>query len=80
MYDDETIDNENDDQENFQIQSIENEKKYMCLYDFVSSLYKTTMNATDSKYINKAPPKIQYESNQKGRPRNQRFLFQEQHP
>jgi hypothetical protein len=52
----------------------------MCLYDFVSTLYKKKMNAADSKYMNKVPPKIQHESNQKGRPRNERFLFQEQHP
>ena len=98
MYDDETIDNENNDQENFQIQSIENEKKYVlvntridyqyrpnvlnniCLYDFVSTLYKRKINATDSKYIYKISPETQHESKQKGRPRNERFIFQEQHP
>ncbi len=57
-YEDGTIDNENNDEENFQIQTTENDKKYvlvntridyqyrsdnlnnMCLYNFVSRLYK----------------------------------------
>jgi hypothetical protein len=97
-YDDETIDNENDDEEHFQIQSTENDKKYvlvntridyqyrsdnlnnMCLYDFVSMLYKKKMNATDVKYLSKAQISIEEEGNKKGRPANERYPFQKQHP
>src|ERR1044071_8805848 len=89
VYDDETIDNENNDEEHFQIQSAENEKKYvlvntridyqyrsdnlnnMCLYDFVSILYKKKMNATDVKYLSKTAVSIE-EGNKRGRPANER--------
>jgi hypothetical protein len=96
--DDEPIDDENNDEENFQIQSVDNEKKYvlvntridyqyrsdilnkMCLYDFVSTLYKKKMNVTDLKYISKMAPPTEDETNKKGRPHNERYLFQKQHP
>jgi hypothetical protein len=69
IYDDETANDENNDEEHFQIQSAENDKNYvlvntridyqyrsdilngMCLYDFVSTVYKKKMNAADLKYF-----------------------------
>ncbi|CAF2763621.1 unnamed protein product [Rotaria sp. Silwood2] len=98
MYDDETIDNDNNDEEHFQIQSVEDDKKYvlvntridyqyrsdnlnrMCLYDFVSIFYKKKMNSTDLKYLSKIAGSIEEKITQKGRPPNERFLFQKQHP
>jgi hypothetical protein len=98
VYDDDTIDNENNEEEHFQIQSTENDKKYvlvntridyqyrsdvlnnMCLYDFVSVLYKKKMNATDVKYLSKTAVPLEEEGTQKGRPANERYPFQKQHP
>ncbi len=98
VYDDETIDNENNDEEHFQIQSTENDKKYvlvntridyqyrsdnlndMCLYDFVSTLYKKKMNATDVKYLSKTTVSVEEEGSRKGRPANERYPLQQQHP
>ena len=98
IYDDDTIDHENNDEEHFQIQSTENEKTYilvntrvdyqyrsdvlnnMCLYDFVSILYKKKMNATDVKYLSKSAVQVEEASNQRGRPANVRYSFQKQHP
>ena len=37
----------------------------MCLYDFVSLLYKKKMNATDVKYLSKTPVLIEEERNKK---------------
>jgi hypothetical protein len=69
VYDDEILDIENDGEEQFQVQSSENDKNFvfvntridyqyrsdllknMCLYDFVSTLYKKKMNTTDMKYL-----------------------------
>jgi hypothetical protein len=97
-YDDEAIDNDNNDEEQFQIQSTEHDKKYvlvntridyqyrsdnlnrMCLYDFVSIFYKKKMNSTDLKYLSKIAGSIEEKINRKGRPPNERFLFQKQHP
>ncbi|CAF1143003.1 unnamed protein product [Rotaria sordida] len=96
--DDEAIDNENNDEEHFQIQLAENDKKYvlvntridyqyrsdilndMCLYDFVSALYKKKMNATDLKYLSKTTVPVEEDISGKGRPPNERFPFQKQHP
>ncbi|CAF4390791.1 unnamed protein product [Rotaria sp. Silwood2] len=98
IYDDETIDNDNNDEEHFQIQSAEYDKKYvlvntridyqyrsdnlnrMCLYDFVGIFYKKKMNSIDLKYLFKIAGSIEEKINQKGRPPNERFLFQKQHP
>ncbi|CAF3690400.1 unnamed protein product [Rotaria sp. Silwood1] len=98
VYDDETINDENNDEEHFQIQSAENDKKYvlvntridyqyhsdilnnMCLYDFVSTLYKKKMNATDLKYLSSNTVSLEEEGNQRGRPANERYPFQKQHP
>jgi hypothetical protein len=98
VYDDETIDNENNDEEQFQIQSAENDKKYVlvntridyqyrsailnniCLYDFVSILYKKKMNATDVKYLSKTAVPLEEDMNRRGRPANERYPFQNQHP
>jgi len=97
-YDDGPIDNENNDEENFQIQTADNDKKYvlvntridyqyrcnnlnkMCLYNFVSKLYKKKMNAADLKHLSKAAESMEEETSQRGRPAHQRFPFQEQHP
>ncbi|CAF2710486.1 unnamed protein product [Rotaria sp. Silwood2] len=97
-YYDEAIDNDNSDEEHFQIQSTEHDKKYvlvstridfqyrsdnlnrMCLYDFVSIFCKKEMNSTDLKYLSKIVGSIEEKINQKGRPPNERFLFQKQHP
>ena len=40
MYDDETIDNENNEDENFQIQSAENEKKYVLVNTRIDYQYR----------------------------------------
>ena len=98
VYDDETIDIENNDEEHFQIQSAENEKKYVlvntridyqyrsdrlsnvCLYDFVSTFYKKKMNESDLKYLSNVAATTKGKSDQKGRPPNERFPFQKQHP
>ncbi|CAF4198051.1 unnamed protein product, partial [Rotaria sordida] len=52
----------------------------ICLYDFVSILYKKKMNATDMKYLSKTALPQEKEPNQTGRPPNERFPFQNQHP
>lgn len=98
VYDDNTIDNENNSEEQFQIQSTENDKTYVlvntridyqyrsdvlndiCLYDFVSILYKKKMTAADVKYSSKTSIPLEETSNQKGRPANLRYSFQKSHP
>ncbi|CAF4753405.1 unnamed protein product [Rotaria sp. Silwood1] len=98
VYDGEAIDDENNDEEHFQIQSTENDKKYvlintridyqyrsdilndMCLYDFVSTLYKKNMNTTDLKYLSEAAASMKDKINEKVRPHNERYPFQKQHP
>ena len=52
----------------------------MCLYDFVSSIYKKKMNASDVKYLSKNMISREKEDNQRGRPVNERYPFQRQHP
>ncbi|CAF4213337.1 unnamed protein product, partial [Rotaria magnacalcarata] len=100
VYDnEETIDgDDNNDEEHFQIQSTESDKKYVlvntrvdyqyrseilkdiCVYDFVSTLYKKKMTATDLKYLSKTAVSIEENVNQKGLPPNERYPFQNQHP
>ena len=98
VYDDETSNNEKNDEEDFQIQSAENDNSYvlvntridyqyrsdtlknMCLYDFVSILYKKKMNTTDLKYLSKTAVPVEENVNKKGRPPNERYSFQKQHP
>ena len=98
VFDDETVDNENNNEEEFQIQSTENNKTYvlvntridyqyrsdnlnnLCLYNFVSILYKKKINAMDLKYLAKAGKSIKEKFNQKGRSPNERYPFQKQHP
>lgn len=95
--DDSTIDGENNDEELFQVQSGENDKKFvlvntridyqyrsanlnnMCVYDFVSTLYKKKMNTTDAKYLSNIAESVE-DVNQRGRPPNERYPFLEQHP
>ncbi|CAF3048819.1 unnamed protein product, partial [Rotaria socialis] len=79
VYDkEEAIDgDDNNDEEHFQIQSAESDKKYalvntrvdyqyrfeilkdICLYDFVNTLYKKKMTATDLKYLSKTAVSIE---------------------
>ena len=98
IYDDETINNEKNDEEDFQIQPAENDNSYvlvntridyqyrsdtlknMCLYDFVSILYNKKMNTTDLKYLSKTAVPVEENVNKKGRPPNERYSFQKQHP
>ena len=98
VFDDEAINDENNDEEHFQIQSTDNDNSYvlvntrvdyqyrsdilknMCLYDFVSILYKKKINSTDVNYLSKSSTSIEKNDNQKGRPPNERYTFQKQHP
>ena len=96
--DDEPIDTESINEEDFQIQLTENDKRYvlvntridyqhrsdklnkMCLYDFVSILYKKKMNPSDLKHLFKTAVSMEEKANEKGRPPNERYSFQKQHP
>ena len=98
VYDDETANHENDDEEQFQIQTGANDNNYvlvntridyqhrsdifnsMCLYDFVSTMYKKTMNAADLKYLTRVAAPSDETVHRKGRPPNKRYPFQNQHP
>ncbi|CAF1089809.1 unnamed protein product [Rotaria sordida] len=51
-----------------------------CLYDFSSTFYKKKVNETDLKYLSKSSTTEKRQDNQKGRPSNERFSFQEEHP
>ena len=52
----------------------------MCLYGFVSSLYKKKMNAADRKYLTRVTAPSDETAHQKGHPPNKRYSFQKQHP
>lgn len=52
----------------------------MCLYDFISTLYKKKINSTDLKYLASNITSIQENQNMEGRPLSKRFSFQKQHP
>ena len=98
MFDYETTDNENGEEEQFQVQLSENDKKYvlvntrmdyqyrsdllenMCLYDFVSKLYKKKMNSTDLRYLSETVAPIEKAANRRGRPPHKRYPFQKEHP
>ena len=98
VYDDETANHENDDEEQFQIQTGANDNNYvlvntridyqhrsdilnsMCLYDFVSTMYKKKMNATDLQYLARAAAPSDETVHRKGRPPNKHHPFQKQHP
>jgi hypothetical protein len=98
VFDEETADADNKEEEQFQVQLSENDKKYvlvntrmdyqhrsdllenMCLYDFVSMLYKKKMNTTDLRYLSDTGAPIETAVNQKGRPPNKRYPFQKEHP
>ncbi|CAF1564624.1 unnamed protein product, partial [Rotaria sordida] len=51
-----------------------------CLYDFVGTFYRKKINETDLKYLSNASTTEKRQDNQKGRPSNERFSFQEEHP
>ena len=98
MYEEEIANNENNDQEQFQVQSTGYDKNYvlvntridyqyrsdtlndMCLYDFVSTLYKKKMTEADLRYLSVHTASRETEGNRRGRPPNERFPFQAQHP
>ena len=52
----------------------------MCLYGFVSSLYKKKMNAADRKYLARVTAPSDETAHQKGRPPNKHYSFQKHHP
>ena len=53
----------------------------LCLYDFVSMLYKKKMNTGDKKYLSQAVEPTEEETgSRRGRPSNKRYLFQKEHP
>ena len=52
----------------------------MCLYDFVSTVYKKKMNATDLRYLSTNMVSRENEGSKRGRPPNERYAFQNQHP
>lgn len=52
----------------------------MCLYEFVSVFYKKKINATDVKQLSRAVSRAKNESIRKGRPPNERYRFQKEHP
>ena len=97
MYDDETANNENNDQEQFQVQSTGYDRNYvlvntridyqyrsdilddMCLYDFVSTLYKKKMTEADLRYLSMNTASQETKGNRRGRPANEPFPFQTQH-
>ncbi|CAF2763694.1 unnamed protein product [Rotaria sp. Silwood2] len=50
-----------------------------CLYDFVGTFYQKKINETDLKYLSNSSTTEKRQDNQKGRPSNERFSFQEEH-
>ena len=52
----------------------------LCLYDFVSVLYKRKMTAADKKYLSEATEIAEDRSNRRGRPLSKRYQFQNEHP
>ena len=52
----------------------------MCLYDFISTLYKKKINSADLKYFSNNVALIQENRSMKGRPMNRRHKFERQHP
>ena len=52
----------------------------VCLYDFVGNFYKKKINTGDVKYLSSTSTLEHEQESRKGRPPNQRFPFQQQHP
>ena len=53
----------------------------LCLYDFISMLYKKKMNAGDKKHLSQTvEPTGEETSNRRGRPVSKRYLFLKEHP
>lgn len=52
----------------------------LCLYDFVSTLYKRKMTAADKKYLSQATEINDDRSHKRGRPLSKRYQFQSEHP
>ena len=98
MCDNETVNDENNHEEHFQVQSTEDKNNFIlvntridyqyrsdilnniCLYDFVSTFYKKKINETGLKHLSKSSAKEKQQNNQRGRPSNERFSFQKEHP
>ncbi|CAF1542983.1 unnamed protein product, partial [Adineta ricciae] len=98
VFDDETINEENNNEEQFQVQPTEDKSNFIlvntridyqcrsdnlnniCLYDFVSTFYKKKINETDLRYLSKSSTAEERQDNQRGRPANERFSFQKDHP
>lgn len=52
----------------------------LCLYDFVSAVYKKRINAADRKYLSQTTEPSNEMANRKGRPVSKRYQFQKEHP
>lgn len=50
------------------------------MYQFVSTVYKKKMTAADFKYLSTNAAPREAEGNRRGRPANERYSFQRQHP
>ncbi|CAF4261944.1 unnamed protein product, partial [Rotaria sordida] len=79
VFDDGIIDEENNDEEHFQIQSSENDKKFVLVNTRIDYQYRSDTLNNICLYDFTAVPQEE-EANQTGRPPNERFPFQKQHP
>lgn len=52
----------------------------LCLYDFVSTLYKRKISAADKKYLSQVAEFTAQTENRRGRPVSKRYTFQKEHP
>jgi hypothetical protein len=52
----------------------------LCLYDFVSALYKKKINAADKNYLSEVIQSTERTDNRRGRPVGKRYTFQKEHP
>ncbi|CAF5052052.1 unnamed protein product, partial [Rotaria sp. Silwood1] len=79
VHDDEVIDDENNDEEHFQIQSTENDKKYVLVNTRIDYQHRSDI-LNDMCLYDFIPAPVEEAGNQKGRPANVRYPFQKQHP
>lgn len=52
----------------------------LCLYDFVSTLYKKKINAADKKYLSQIVESTERADNRRGRPVSKRYTYRKEHP
>lgn len=52
----------------------------LCLYDFISAMYKKKMNAADRNYLSQITETSDVVATRKGRPVSKRYTFQNEHP